>query len=48
MEALPFPSEPILDRDADVAEAGAYVRVWTRDAGGRWRVAVDVTRPGED
>jgi ketosteroid isomerase-like protein len=28
-------------------EAGAYVRVWMRDAGGRWFVVADVTQPAE-
>lgn len=26
-------------------EKGAYVRVWTRDAGGLWFVVADVTQP---
>jgi ketosteroid isomerase-like protein len=26
-------------------EAGAYVRVWTRDAGGRWFIVADVLQP---
>jgi ketosteroid isomerase-like protein len=27
------------------AESGAYVRIWTRDAAGRWFVVADVTQP---
>ena len=26
-------------------ERGAYVRVWTRDAAGKWFVVADVTQP---
>jgi hypothetical protein len=26
-------------------ESGAYIRIWTRDAAGRWFVVADVTQP---
>ena len=31
--------------EAASAEKGAYVRIWTRDATGRWFVMADVTQP---
>lgn len=30
---------------AGAASQGSYVRVWTRDASGRWHVAADITQP---
>ena len=33
------------DATAPKPQAGAYVRIWSRDAGGRWMVVADVTQP---
>jgi ketosteroid isomerase-like protein len=30
---------------ATAAEKGYYVRVWKRDASGRWKIALDTTHP---
>ncbi|MEP6592972.1 MAG: hypothetical protein ABJC51_04735 [Acidobacteriota bacterium] len=32
-------------RGGGAREAGAYVRIWTRDVQARWRLMVDVAQP---
>jgi hypothetical protein len=32
-------------QEGEPPERGAYVRVWARDAGGRWWLVAEVTEP---